>query len=435
LPLILFFTGYATFSGTLQSLKKSSTMKRILGLSILIALLFQSCLKDNISSKTTIYRPVYKTKEEVRANIKSSAPVELTAPGKIYYKDGFAFLNELYKGVHIIDIRNVASPKNIAFVNIPGAVDMAVRGNVLYADMYTDLVAIDISNPQQVKLQQVLQGVFPQRYYPNFDNDTGKIIVDWQAIDTVLQEGEYFDWGLRREDMMFAMPAAAGGGTTNGTGGSMARFGLREDRLYTVDNTDLKVFDVSIPERPLYIRNVNTGNWGIETIFPFGNNLFIGSMTGMFIYDVTAKDLPKQIGTFTHARVCDPVISDGKHAFVTLRNGSQCQGFINQLDVVDISNLTKPTLLKSYPLTNPHGLSKVGEVLVICDGADGLKLFNASDVKNIRQTAHVKGMNAYDVIAWGTVAMVSAADALYLIDFSDPAKPVIKSSISINSPK
>jgi hypothetical protein len=64
-----------------------------------------------------------------------------------------------------------------------------------------------------------------------------------------------------------------------------------------------------------------------------------------------------------------------------------------------------------------------------------LKLFNASDVKNIRQTAHVKGMNAYDVIALGTVAMVSAADALYLIDFSDPSKPVVKSSITIKSDK
>ena len=77
---------------------------------------------------------------------------------------------------------------------------------------------------------------------------------------------------------MTSMPALASGATTNGTGGSMARFGLREDRLYTVDNTDLRVFDVSIPERPLYIRNVPTGNWGIETIFPFGNHLFIGSM-------------------------------------------------------------------------------------------------------------------------------------------------------------
>jgi len=410
-------------------------MKHILAIAVLIALSFQSCLKDNVARKTTIYKPVYKTKEEVKANIKSSAPLELVAPGKIFYKDGFAFLNELYKGVHIIDIRNVASPKNVAFVNIPGAVDMAVRGNILYADMYTDLVAVDISNPQQVKLQQVVTGVFPQRYYPNFDNDTGKIIVDWQAVDTVLQEGEYFGWGIRREDMMFAMPASASGNVSNGTGGSMARFGLREDRLYTVDNTDLKVFDVSIPEKPLYIRNIPTGNWGIETIFPFGNNLFIGSMTGMFIFDVTAKDQPKQVGTFTHARVCDPVISDGKHAFVTLRNGSQCQGFINQLDVVDIADITKPRLLKSYPLTNPHGLSKVGDILLICDGADGLKVFNAANVNSIKQLGHLKGMNAYDVIALGSIAMVSAADALYLIDFSDPSKPVVKSSITIKSDK
>ena len=158
-------------------------------------------------------------------------------------------------------------------------------------------------------------------------------------------------------------------------------------------------------------------------------------MTGMFIFDVTSKDLPKQVGTFTHARVCDPVISDGKHAFVTLRNGTECQGFINQLDVVDIADLTKPKLLKSYPLTNPHGLSKVGDILLICDGADGVKIFNAADVNNIRKLGHLKGMNAYDVIALGTVAMVSAADALYLIDFSDPAKPVVKSSITINSDK
>jgi hypothetical protein len=103
--------------------------------------------------------------------------------------------------------------------------------------------------------------------------------------------------------------------------------------------------------------------------------------------------------------------------------------------VVDIADLTKPKLLKSYPLTNPHGLSKVGDILLICDGADGVKVFNAADVNNIRQLGHLKGMNAYDAIAIGSIAMVSAADALYLIDFSNPAKPVVKSSITINSDK
>ena len=58
-------------------------------------------------------------------------------------------------------------------------------------------------------------------------------------------------------------------------------------------------------------------------------------------------------------------------------------------------------------------------------------MFNETDVNNIRQLAHVKGMNAFDVIALGKIAMVSAADALYLIDFSVPSNPVVKGSVSI----
>jgi len=41
-----------------------------------------------------------------------------------------------------------------------------------------------------------------------------------------------------------------------------------------------------------------------------------------------------------------------------LSSGSTCGGFTNQLDVLDIKNIKVPTLVKSYPLTNPHGLSK-----------------------------------------------------------------------------
>jgi hypothetical protein len=193
----------------------------------------------------------------------------------------------------------------------------------------------------------------------------------------------------------------------------------------------MKVFNTAIPEKPVYIKELSAGGWDIETIFPFGKNLFLGSMTGMHIFDISSKDSPFKTGSFTHARVCDPVISDGKNAFVTLRNGTKCAGFINQLDVVDISDLSKPKLLKSYPLTNPHGLSKEGDILIICEGADGVKFFNAADVNNIRQLAHVKGMNAFDVIALGKIAMVSAADAMYLIDFSVPSNPVVKGSVSI----
>ena len=409
-------------------------MKRISFLLFGLALLLQSCLKDQVYRKTTVYVPQYKTKQAVIEGIASGTPVPLSSPGKIFYKDGFVFLNELNKGIHIIDVKNPAAPNNIAFVNIPGSVDMAVRGNTLYADMYTDLVAIDISNPKSVKVSSILPGVFPQRYYWGFNADSNMIITDWVAVDTVLQEGQYFSWGVRR-DVLYTAVATASSGVSNGTGGSMARFALSSDRLYTVDNSDLRVFDVAAPEKPSFVNKVSAGGWGIETIYPFGKNLFIGSMTGMFIFDISDKNKPIQLGTFSHARVCDPVISDGTYAYVTLRSGSTCQGFNNQLDVVDIAYLSKPSLLKTYPLTNPHGLSKEGNVLVICDGADGVKFFDATNVKNILPLSQVKGMNAYDVITIGTIAIVSAQDALYLIDFSNPAKPAVKSTINISPNK
>ncbi len=411
-------------------------MKRIVSLIVLLALCtMQGCVKDQVMTRTTVYRPVYKTKDEVRANIKSSSPIELTAPGKLFYKDGYVFLNELNKGVHIIDVRNPSAPNNIAFVHVPGAVDLAVRGNILYADMYTDLVAIDITNPKAVQLKTVVPGVFPDRNYYPFIPNKDMVITEWIAVDTVLRNDENISWGMVKMEarVMSASPASSAPGISNGTGGSMARFALSDDRMYTVDHSKLKVFNTAIPEKPVYVKEVSAGSWDIETIFPFGKNLFLGSMTGMHIFDISSKDNPFRTGSFTHARVCDPVISDGKNAFVTLRNGSKCAGFINQLDVVDISDLSKPKLLKTYPMTNPHGLSKEGDILIICDGADGVKFFNAADVNNIRQLAHVKGMNAFDVIALGRIAMVSAEDALYLIDFSLPSNPVVKGSISIKN--
>jgi hypothetical protein len=409
-------------------------MKRIAPLLLFIVILFfAGCLKDSIERKYTFYRPVYRTKDQVRQNIKNLQAVDLVKPGKMFYKDGYVFLNELDKGVHIIDVKNPAAPLKVAFVNIPGCIDLAVRGNILYADLYTDLLAIDISNPLDVKLTTAINGVFPHRYYDAFSADTSKVITDWIRVDTTVINQDFGGWGLKSMDMMtFASASGTSGGTiSNGVGGSMARFALLSDRLYTVDYSRIKVFNTAVPAIPVFVKETDYIGFNIETIFPFGNNLFIGSMNGMYIYDVTNKDNPIQKSSFAHARVCDPVISDGNYAYVTLRNGTKCAGYINQLDVVDIGNISKPSLLKSYMLTNPHGLSKDGNTLLICDGIDGLKLFDAANAAAIKQLAVVPGMDAYDVIAVNGLAIVSAADGLYLINYTQTASPKIVGSIKL----
>ena len=120
-------------------------------------------------------------------------------------------------------------------------------------------------------------------------------------------------------------------------------------------------------------------------------------------------------------RSCDPVVVEGNYAYVTLRSGSDCEGFTNQLEVIDIANLKSPTVVKIYPMTNPHGLGIDDGTLFICDGADGLKVYDASNTLTIseNQLAHYKNINAFDIIPYHQIAMIIGKDGLYQYDYSD----------------
>jgi hypothetical protein len=72
-------------------------------------------------------------------------------------------------------------------------------------------------------------------------------------------------------------------------------------------------------------------------------------------------------------------------------------------------------------MTNPHGLGIDQGTLFICDGADGLKAFDATNVLTIsdNQLAHYKNINAFDVIPFQQVAMVIGKEGLFQYDYSD----------------
>ena len=113
------------------------------------------------------------------------------------------------------------------------------------------------------------------------------------------------------------------------------------------------------------------------------------------------------------------MIADDNNAFVTLRSGTECFGFTNQLEILDIQNLLSPTLLQVYSMTNPHGLSKDGNTLFICDGTDGLKVYDAADINNLQLINQIKGIETYDVITLQGTALVVAKGGLYQYDYSD----------------
>jgi hypothetical protein len=410
-------------------MKKYITASLVAAFALIFSSIFSSCVKDTCHRTYSYiyYEPVYKTTAEVKANIKSNSASEIQNPGKIYILGNYIFLNEIDKGIHIIDNSNPSSPINKAFINIPGNVDIAVKGSTLYADLYTDLVTIDISDPLNAVVKKYNEGVFPYRVYGNgFSGDNTKVIIDWVKRDTTITEDCAGNsvW-LQNTGVLFMANASGGGGDSKasvspiGLGGSMARFALVNNFLYTVSDADLNIFNISNSNNPSFSNKVQV-DWHVETIYPFKNNLFIGSNNGMFIYDIQSSPAnPVKVGQFIHARSCDPVIADDNFAYVTLHSGTSCLGFNNQLDIVSLNNLTNATLAKTYSLTSPHGLSKDGTLLFICDGTDGLKVYNASNVMNLQLIKQISNLETYDVIAYNNIALVVAKDGLYQYDYSN----------------
>ena len=399
------------------------------------------------------YVPVTFTLREIREGVRTEAARTLQKPGKIYTKGGYLFINELKEGIHLIDNRNPSAPQLVAFLRIPGNGDMAVRNNILYADSYMDLVAFDISDPANPREVSRVQSVFTGGQFEggSWNVNPQTVMLSDQRVEYVTETvktdcegGGANPWNNcpNCDFLSFnSQTGLASPGTSpnnNGTAGSMARFALYNDFLYTVGQSDMQLFNIQNAANPIPRARINLG-WGVETIFPYKDKLFIGSQTGMHIYDNADPANPVRLSTFQHARVCDPVVVHDNTAYVTLRNGTACGGFTNQLDIIDISSLTNPRLIKSYPMQNPHGLGVDFPNLFICEGPYGLKTFDARSDLDIRQLEHLTGMNAYDVIPLGRYAdtetlLMIGQDGLYQFDYSNPAKLRQLSKIPVSRP-
>ena len=208
----------------------------------------------------------------------------------------------------------------------------------------------------------------------------------------------------------------AADGTTTGQGGSLARFAIRGDHLYTVDRNDLHVYDIADEEQPRKVGHVSVGTQ-IETISPRQDHLFIGSQSGMFIYNIAQPTQPRFVSNYIHVVACDPVVADDRYAYVTLRSiNNVCGNFTDQLDVVDISDLRNPFLQRSYPMTHPKGLGVDQNELFVCD--DGLKVLDITNVDSLVEKYHFR-IEANDVIPYRDHLMVIGDDGLYQYRYAD----------------
>jgi len=410
----------------------------------LFSYIFYSC-EDSTYKEYKGNTPVYLSYDNLRNGVSTEQNVDLKNPGKIYFKDNFIFIVEELQGIHVFDNTDPSAPVKKNFIKVPGIVDMAISGNVMYTDSYVDLVILDLQNIDNIHEVGRMKDIIPYTVPPTgneypmgyVDQEKG-VVISWEL--KTIREKVYNNpspypiyYTDKAEYYTFNSVSSSGvSGNGIGIGGSMARFGIKDKVLYLLGDNTLKIIDITTKTSPIETNNLYPGAT-VETMFLTSKNMFLGTTTGMVIYDISVPLSPASRVLFNHARSCDPVIVDDTLAYVTLRTGTSCGGTLNNLDVVNIKDLSHPFQVITYPMTNPHGLGKSGDILFVCDGSAGLKIFDASNPKLL--LSHVistyPNINAYDVIPLGSVLVMIGDDGLYQYNYANILNITLLSKISV----
>lgn len=361
---------------------------------------------------------------------KLRAPISATSPQLMGQTDNFLLYKqyvlvvEQKRGVHIWSLENLNAPEPVSFIPIYGVDHINVKDDTLLASSYTDLVVIDISEPEMASEVNRLEFYYREPRPSSYSDDGSSpylLVGDAHSERGIVVETEY----------RYASSNACGSspGCSCSTGqasvapsnpstnppptavnASLSASVLKGDYLYTVaTDTDrvmsIYVAGVADPLNPYAIRK-SRGPLNAETLYIDEQRLFIGSTVGVSIYNLFNPEHPSLTGSFAHAWQCDPVVADGDFGYATLRRGAGCGGLANELDVLDLSDITTPQLVSQLPLNNPHGLALEGNLLFIADGYAGLKVVDVSEPAQPQIIHTLPGFNALDVLlaeGWGLI--------------------------------
>jgi len=129
-------------------------------------ILFIACIlsltacRNNGVGKVDAYVHIYGNVQETK-QITLQSPQPIVNGGKIATLGNYVYQVETDKGIHIIDYTNPAAPVKKGFIKDALCRELAIKGNYIYTNNLTDLVVIDISNPNVVTVSSRIDNSFP----------------------------------------------------------------------------------------------------------------------------------------------------------------------------------------------------------------------------------------------------------------------------------
>ncbi len=162
-------------------------MKKLKPLVFFVMLAGIWLLASSDIAPASYYAPFYMDRDELRESV-SYVPnkLEMKDPGKIWVNgDGTRiYVVERYLGVHVIDNSDPSSPVQTGFIIVPGCMDVAVKGNIIYMDNAIDLVAFDLDAKE---VTHRLKDFFPEPISPDgrgrhYTTPANMVRVGWKKI-------------------------------------------------------------------------------------------------------------------------------------------------------------------------------------------------------------------------------------------------------------
>ena len=420
-------------------------MKRIAPLLYIVMIafsfIFSGCelMNGTETADVAYFKPIFATVEELTMDISIDPPLDYSQSGKVITYGDYVFVNSPNKGIHIVDNTDPGNPINKSFISLAGNIDMAIVDDHLYADMFSALVVLDISNIDEPILLEdyTVEDVFYFDQYWNYPSWEELEAYDYDRVgyeNLDMSQGIVLDWEIeiRQEEVenydMYSIGVAVkdsedmstedGGSGQVSTAGSMTRFLPIDQFLYTISFNELVLFELTSSHQPLRWGKLDTETWA-ETLFRLNDILYVGSTNGMLMYDITDAGNPSYINRIEHFRSCDPVVADEAYAYVTLRGGTNCWTDLNELQIIDIQDPQNLSVVGRHILYNPHGLAVIGDHLIVCDGTAGVKVVDIAD----RTAPSILGTYpidfAYDVIVSYPTALVVGEQVMYQYDISN----------------
>jgi len=331
---------------------------------------------------------------------------QLNVPVNMSLQDTLLLVSDKATGVHVYDVTDPAAPVAKFVIPLPGNRGTAVKDDIVYANDQQAFFAIRLEADTFTVVKQI---------------DEWEPYPAPMPMDMVV-DGGFGCSGCNESDPV-AVPSSGGS-----VGSSFATFAVIDSFLYYFNGNDLVTMDISTPEDPVELSR-NSMPWGVETLYPTDEFLFMGGNRGMYIYDRGDPAAPGLIGLVEHFRSCDPVVVSGDYAYVTLRGGNTCGQSRDAFLVVNIEDPADPVVVSETPVPTPYGLAIDHPMLYLSTGDNGFKLVNVAVPNTPAIVESWSGVPTKDFIWYGDILYVMSFSDVKIYDVSVVNSPVFLSSV------